>query len=100
MWEIRRNHTYYSFLSVVYGLDEPGIKSRLGQEIFLFSRSPKLALLLFLSNEYTSPFLGLKRPGRDADHSRLSSVEVKSKWSCTHVTLYALMMWTGTTFLF
>jgi hypothetical protein len=87
-------------LFVVYGLDEPGFKSRLGQGIFLFSRSSKLALGLFLFNGYKSPFLGLKRPGRDADNSRLCSVEVKNKWSCTYITLYALMMWRGTTFLF
>jgi len=27
--------------------------------------------------------LGVKRPGREADHSSPSSVEVKNAWSCT-----------------
>jgi len=30
-------------------------------------------------------FLGVKRPGCEADHSLLSSAEVKYAWSCTSI---------------
>jgi hypothetical protein len=36
-----------------------------------------------LSSGYRRSFLGIKRPGRKADHSPESSVEIKTKWSWT-----------------
>jgi hypothetical protein len=44
--------------------------------------------------------LGVKRPGREADHSPPSSAEVKNAWSYTSILQYAFMAWclgTGTT---
>jgi hypothetical protein len=38
-------------------------------------------------------FLGVKRPGREADHSHPSSAEVKNAWSYTSVPQYAFMVW-------
>jgi len=35
----------------------------------------------------------VKRPGREADNSTFSSVEVKNEWSYTSTPLYALMEW-------
>jgi hypothetical protein len=35
--------------------------------------------------------LGVKRPGREADHSLPSSAEVKNAWSCTSSPQYAFM---------
>jgi hypothetical protein len=34
-------------------------------------------------NGYRFSFPGINRPGRDADHSPLSSTDVKNEWSCT-----------------
>jgi hypothetical protein len=38
-------------------------------------------------------FLGVKRPGREADCSPLSSAEVKNVWSYTSTPPYVLMAW-------
>jgi hypothetical protein len=35
--------------------------------------------------------LGLKRPGREADHSRPASAEVKNLWTYTSTPPYAFM---------
>jgi hypothetical protein len=38
--------------------------------------------------------LGVKRPGRETDHSPLSSAEVNNAWSYTStLTQYAFMAW-------
>jgi hypothetical protein len=37
--------------------------------------------------------LGIKRPGREADHSPPSSAEVKNAWSYTSTPEYAVMAW-------
>jgi hypothetical protein len=37
--------------------------------------------------------MGVKRPGREADHSSVSSAEVKNRWSHTSTHKYVLMMW-------
>jgi hypothetical protein len=37
--------------------------------------------------------LGVKRPGRDADHSSPSSAEVKNAWSYTSTPQYVFIAW-------
>jgi hypothetical protein len=37
--------------------------------------------------------LGIKRPGREADHSPPSSAEVKDGWSYTAIPQYVFMAW-------
>jgi hypothetical protein len=37
--------------------------------------------------------LGIKRPGREADHSPPSSAEVKNTWSYTSTPQYVLVAW-------
>jgi hypothetical protein len=37
--------------------------------------------------------VGVKRPGREADHSPPSTAEVKTAWSYTATPQYALMTW-------
>jgi hypothetical protein len=37
--------------------------------------------------------LGVKRPGREADHSSPSSAEVKNAWSYTSTPQYVFMAW-------
>jgi len=36
---------------------------------------------------------GLKRPGREANHSPPSNAEVKNKWSYTSTPTYVFMAW-------
>jgi hypothetical protein len=38
-------------------------------------------------------YLGVKRPGREADHSPSSIAEVKNAWSYTSAPSYAFMAW-------
>jgi hypothetical protein len=38
-------------------------------------------------------FLGVKRPGREADHSPPSSAEIKNTWSFTSTPHYAFTTW-------
>jgi hypothetical protein len=37
--------------------------------------------------------LGLKRPGREADHSPTSSAEIKNAWSYTALPQHAFVTW-------
>jgi hypothetical protein len=69
-----------------YGLDDRGFKSQQGLSIFLLTTPSRSAL------EPTQPTiqwvrgglsLGVKWPGREADHSPQCSVEVKNVWSYT-----------------
>jgi hypothetical protein len=59
----------------------PGFDSRQGLGIFLFSTAsrpavgPSQPLIQWVPGVL---FLGVKRPGREADHSRPSSAEVKN----------------------
>jgi len=39
----------------------------------------------------------VKRPGREAENSNISSAEVKNEWSYTSTPLHALMAWQVTT---
>jgi hypothetical protein len=80
---------------------------RKGLVIFLFTTSSRLALRPTQSPMQWVPgtlSLGLKRPGREANNSILSSAEVKNAWGYTSIPQYALMAWcsvkkqrTGTT---
>jgi hypothetical protein len=64
--------------------------------IFLFIAASRTAL------ESTQPpiqfvpwaaSLGLKRPGREANHSLLFNAEVKNAWSYTSTPQYVFMVW-------
>jgi hypothetical protein len=63
-----------------------GFDSRRGLGIFLFSSTsrPALGPPSLLSNGYRGLLPpGVKRPGREADHSHPSNAEVKNAWHCT-----------------
>jgi hypothetical protein len=80
---------WYEWLSGIalgWGLDDRGFESRQGLGIFLFTTVSRQAL------EPTQPpiqwvpralSLGIKWPGREADHSLPSSAEIKNAWSYT-----------------
>jgi hypothetical protein len=87
-----------SSVSIVlgYGLDDRVSKSRRRLGIFLFITVSRTAL------GYTQPpiqwvtgvlSLGVKRPGREGDHSPPSSAEVKNAWSYTPTPQYTFMAW-------
>jgi hypothetical protein len=68
-----------------YGLDGPGFESRQEQEISVFSKTSRPALRSTLLPipwvQLFSP--GIKRPGRDCNHSSTSNTEVKNEWNYT-----------------
>jgi hypothetical protein len=75
-----------SAIALGYGLDDRGFESRQGLEIFIFTTVSRPVL------GRTQPpiqwvlgalSLGVKLPGREADHSPSSSAEVKNERSYT-----------------
>jgi hypothetical protein len=86
-----------------------GFESRQGLGIFLFTTASRPALgptqppIQWVPGALS---LGVKRPGREADDSTLSSTEVKNAWSIPPFLQYAFTAWcsvkksTGTTLPF
>jgi len=68
----------YVLFDVAFGLDGPGIESRLGRDFRHLFR-PALRPLSLLYNGYQGFLWGKVRPGRDADTSTPSSAEVKNR---------------------
>jgi hypothetical protein len=70
--------------------------SQRGLETFLFTTASRTALgptqppIQWVPGTLS---LGVKRLGREADHLRPSSVEVKNAWSYTSTPQYAFMVW-------
>jgi hypothetical protein len=84
----------FSGISLGYGLDDWEFKSRQELGIFLLTTASRPVL------EPTQPpiewvpgalSLGVKRPGREADHSPSSSAEVKNAWIYTSTPQYAFV---------
>jgi hypothetical protein len=92
--------TNYSSVGIAlgYGLEIGflGFDSRRGLEIFLFSTASRTALgptqppLQWVAGALS---LGVKRPGRETDHSPPSTAEVKNAWSYTSAPQYVFMAW-------
>jgi hypothetical protein len=69
-----------------YGLDDWGFESREGLRIFLFTTVFRRALGPIQPPIQSIPWalsLGVKRLGHEADHSPLSSADIKNAWSYT-----------------
>ena len=79
-----------------------GFDCQFGQEIFLFCRTSKSAVGTTQPPIQWVPgfFSGVKRPGRQVNHSPPSSDDVKSKWSCTSTILICLNGVDGENFTF
>jgi hypothetical protein len=79
-------YLYLSGIELGYGLDDRGIESRQGLEIFLFMTASKPVLepiqTLIQCVSAALP-LGVKRPGHEAYHSPPTSAEVNNEWSYT-----------------
>jgi hypothetical protein len=78
-----------------YGLGDRGVGVRVPVGSRIFS-SPRLPDRLWgppnlLSNEYQGLSLGVKRPGREADHSPPASAEVNKMWIYTSTPPYDFM---------
>jgi hypothetical protein len=77
-----------------YGLDD----RRIGVRVPVFSRNSLLHVETGSGVHPTSypmgtggSFDGVKRPGREVDHSPLASAGVKKMWVCTTTHPYAIM---------
>jgi hypothetical protein len=74
-----------------YRLDNPGSEPRQGRIFYLQKRPDRLwgpPSLLF--NGYRGSFTGLKRPGREAGHSTLSSAKLRIRRTIPLLPLYGL----------
>jgi hypothetical protein len=83
-------------IALGYGLDDRGFESRRGMVIFLFTTASTTALgPTQLPSQWISGALslGVKRPGRELDHSPASSAEVKNAWSYIPLPQYSFMAW-------
>jgi hypothetical protein len=96
-WEQRGSKDNSVGIATGYGLDDRGIGVRVPVGSRIFS-SPQRAYprrlwgppsLLF--NGYRGSLPGVKRQGREADHSPPTSVEVKKMWIYTPTPPYAIM---------
>jgi hypothetical protein len=73
-----------------------GFDSRWRLGIILFTTASRTALgptqppIQWVPGAFS---LGVKRPGREADHSPLSSAEVKNAWSYTSTPQYVFRAW-------
>jgi hypothetical protein len=76
---------------VGYGLDGRGV-GRVKNFFFFTSSRPALGLTQPPTQGMPrAPFLGVKRPGREADHSPPTSADVKNMWIYTTAAPYAFM---------
>jgi len=77
-------------------LNDRGFDSRQGLGIFLVTTASRTALG---STQPPIPwvpaalYLGVSRPGREADHSPPCSAEVKNEWSYNSTPQYAFVSW-------
>jgi hypothetical protein len=83
-------------IATSYGVDDQGVGVRVtvGSRIFLFSKSSIPALRPTQPPIQWVPgvlSLGVKRPGREADHSPPTSAEVKKMWLYTSTPSNAFM---------
>jgi hypothetical protein len=79
---------------VGYGLEyRCSIPDRAGFFLFATSLNRLWGPPSLLYNGFRVYFLGIKRPGREADYSPLSSAEVKNMWSYTYTPQYDYMGW-------
>jgi len=68
--------------------DHGSIPGRGSEGIIFFLRHPASYSVGSIDS-----FPGVKRPGREADHSHPSSTEVKNAWNYTSALSYTFMAW-------
>jgi hypothetical protein len=83
-------------MALGYELGYRGFESRQRLGIFRYTTASRTALgptyphIQWVSGAVS---LGVKRPGREADHSPPSSAEVKNAWSYTSTPQHTFMAW-------
>jgi hypothetical protein len=95
---IRKSHDSSVGIALGYGLNDRGSRVRFpaGLGIFLFTTASRTALgptqfpIQWILGVLS---LGVKRPGRETDHSPPCSAEVKNAWSYTPTPQYIFMAW-------
>jgi hypothetical protein len=91
-----REPRYLSGIELGYGLDDRWFESQQGLGVFLLTAASRTALGPTQPPIHRVPeslSVGVKRPGREADHLPPSSAEVKNAWSYTSPPPYASMAW-------
>jgi hypothetical protein len=86
---------YLTGIALGYGLDDRVFVSRQGVVIYIITASrpvlgPTQPPIQWVPRAL---LLGLKWPGREADHSPPPNAEVKDAWSCTSIPQHAFMAW-------
>jgi hypothetical protein len=96
--DFERRRKRHSVIGMGYGLDGPGFESRQGNETFLFSKPsrPDLEPIQPPIQWVARYFLGLRRPGRDDDHSHLTP-RLRTGTAIPRLRLYTFMELTRTT---
>jgi hypothetical protein len=74
-----------------YGLDDRGVRVQVLVRSRIFSSSCRPDRLWSPPDFLSSGYQGIKRPGRDADHSPQASTKVKKMWIYTSTHPYAFM---------
>jgi hypothetical protein len=99
-WESKvqhsRSHDSSFGIGTGYGLDDRRFDSRRGLGIFLFDIMSRPALGPAQPPIQSVPgvlSLGVKLPGREADHSPPSSTEVKNAWIYNSTPQYVFTAW-------
>jgi hypothetical protein len=96
LWHTLSYCLLLSGIALGYGLDDRGFESRQRLGIFLFTSASRPALgptqppIRWVT---VASSLGVKRPGRKADHSPPPSAEAKNAWSYTSTLSYPFMAW-------
>jgi hypothetical protein len=91
-----RSNVYYPRWATGWTIGVLRFDSRRGLGIFLFTTASRTALgptqppIQWIPGALS---LGIKRPGREADHSPPSSAEVKNAWSYTSTPRNVFMAW-------
>jgi hypothetical protein len=80
-------------IATSYGLDDRrvGVRVPVRSRIFLLSKSSRPDTIPFVPGAI---YPGVKRPGREVDHSPATSAEVKKMWiyTSTPIHLYGLVL--------
>jgi hypothetical protein len=93
---VKKNHDSSVGIALGYGLDDRGSRVRFpaGAGNFSLHHRVQNGSGVHPASYPTVPgnlSLGVKRPGREADHSPPSSAEVKNAWSCAFTPQYLSM---------
>jgi hypothetical protein len=92
----KRLHPIFNIPATGWTIGVLGFDSRRGLGIFLFTTASRTAPGPTQHPIQWVPgvlFLGVKRPGREVDHSPPYSAEVKNAWKYTSIPQYVFMAW-------